>query len=131
MLEYFLKKNVKPLKTEKVVISERFTNEKGEPIPWIYQELSGADGEKLFSEAILSHNNNPLWWVKKLAVYGFIEPNLKDPRLLEAYAVKTPEELIDVMLTGEEYGNLFAFLTPKGNKFFNRPLLDDVKKAKN
>lgn len=101
----------------KIVITERFKDEKGNPIPWTFQKLSAKETDEL-QEACMKQSYNPvtksqtmqiegLKYINALAARTIIDPNLKDKELQESYGTLGSEvDTMNAMLYPEEKDKL-------------------------
>lgn len=115
-LSAFLSQNAIKIENEKHVISERFIDEKGNPIPWEIRAIDETFNESLRKQctkkerdkktrAIIERTNYELY-LAKLIVECVVFPNLKDKELQESYGVLGAESLVKKMLTAGEYSEL-------------------------
>lgn len=111
-LKSFLKENAKEIKkTEEFIVSDRFTDENGNPAPFTLRRLKGSEITKIQELAVEIGDNNEVKtnmdaYQGTLIVACVEEPDLLNDELLKSYDAKSPQELIDNMLTGEEYNRL-------------------------
>lgn len=113
-LSAFLSQNVIKVENEKHVISDRFIDEKGNPIPWEIRSLSEEENEAIRKSCVKKTRNKGVvtqetdydLYLAKFAVESVVFPNLKDAELQKSYGVLGAESLLKKMLTGGEYAEL-------------------------
>ncbi len=121
-----LKAFLKPLYTEKtieVVISDRFVDDKGDPVPFklktlTQEEIATITRRSTHEKAIGGQRVQELdrnEFVNRCIVASCIEPDMKDKELCNAYGTEDPVQLPQKMLLGSEYNKLgSAFLELNG-----------------
>ena len=101
--------------TKKVIISARFTDENGEPQPFIIRVISQETNEGLRRQAVKPVKKNGVVvgedfdaakFGKLLVMACTVEPNLKDTELCEYYKTLDPLDVASRMLTAGEYNKL-------------------------
>ena len=97
-----------------VVISRRFTDKKGKPIPWIIRALTDIERDDIQRQCmrtVLVRKNGRYRNTQELDVVAFsnrlrakavVHPNLDDAALQNSYGVQCAEDLLGVMLTANE-----------------------------
>lgn len=117
-LKAFFMQNAEQVPNKKVVISNRFKDENGNPVEWEIKALDAgtqqdirtkamemkATGGKSSADIKMTYNtalSNIL-----TAVNAVVFPNLNDKELQDSYGVKKPEELIGKMLLPDEFDKL-------------------------
>ncbi len=101
--------NPKPVKSEKYVASDRYTDEKGNPLEWEIRSITTEENEVLMKECTRAvparrgrggagANIDFTAYNAKLAVACTASPNLHDVKLQDAYKVKDAETLLKAML---------------------------------
>ena len=113
-LNAFLSQNAIKTENEKHVISDRFVDEKGEPIPWEIRALTAEeDGalrksctKKIRNKGIITQETNYEEYISKMVVECVVSPNLRDKELQESYGVLGADKLVKKMLTSGEYAEL-------------------------
>ena len=78
--------SAKPPVLEKKVQMKRMSAELGQPVVFTIKALS----YNVINEFVANKDESDLWTVLE----GLVEPNLKDPRLLDKYGAATPIELL-------------------------------------
>ena len=110
----FLKKNALATNKEiEFVVSKRFVDEEGKPVPFILRTLKGSEILTLQESATKVQKNGLAQremknFVSSLCVACVVEPNLLSEELQNDYGVLTPHDLLDEMLDGGEYMALFT-----------------------
>lgn len=113
-LNAFLSQNAIKAENEKHVISDRFVDGKGEPIPWEIRALTAEEDEalrktctkKIRNKGIITQETNYEEYMAKLIVECVVFPNLRDKELQESYGVLGADKLVRKMLTSGEYAEL-------------------------
>jgi len=113
-LQAFFAQNVQAEIVEEFVVSERFKDENGKPIPWKIRALRESENAEIRKAATkrvkvkgqyvpeLDHEV----YVAKLIAESVVFPNLKDAELQKSYGVLGAEELLRKMLLAGEYSKL-------------------------
>lgn len=97
-----------------IVASNRFKNEDGEPIAWVFRLFDVAEIADIKKSAAKAINRNgqksvsvDMQLLNERAILGSVEyPNLKDKTLQDAYGVLSDRELLLKMLEGRELERL-------------------------
>lgn len=133
----FLATNVAKVENKKVVISNRFRDEKGQPIKWELKTLSADDNDALERRCYvnvpivgrkgqftreLDRNKYTSLLLAETVVY----PDLNNAELQDSYGVKTPDELLKKMLTLAEYNKLAEEMANASSENLN-DLIDEAK----
>ena len=114
-LNAFLSQNVDKVKEVEFVVSDRFKDEKGKPVPFVLVPIDGNGDEKLKEECTIqevSKAGKPIvkfdsvGYGRKMTVVTVKEPNLNSKELQDSYGVMSAEELITKMLLPGEYAKL-------------------------
>lgn len=136
-LKAFLACNVDKVENRKVVISNRFKDEKGNPIEWELKTLSAEDNDALERTCYvnvpvvgrkgqftreLDRNKYTSLLLAETVVY----PDLNNAELQDSYGVKTPDALLKKMLTLSEYNKLAEELANASSENIN-DLVDEAK----
>jgi len=134
-LQAFFAQNVQSDIVEEFVVSERFKDENGKPIPWKIRALTEAENVEIRKSAT-KHVKvrgqyipqlDPEEYISKLIAASVVFPNLKDAELQKSYGVIGAEELLRKMLLPGEYGKL-AQKVQEINGFEDiQELVDEVK----
>lgn len=134
----FLASNVVKVENKKVVISNRFKDEKGKAIEWELKTLNADDNDALERRCYvnvpvvgrkgqytreLDRNKYTALLLAETVVY----PDLNNAELQDSYGVKTPEDLLKKMLTLAEYNKLAEEMANASTENMN----DLVEEAKN
>ena len=105
-LNGFFKSNAKSLPDVKVVVSERFTDQDGNPIEWVLHPISTKLVEEITKrntktvikngkkESIVNEENLNAELLEAVVLY----PSLNDAELQDSYGVSSANELLSVML---------------------------------
>lgn len=137
-LQAFFAQNVQSDIVEEFVVSERFKDENGKPIPWKLRTLSEAENEELRKSARQYvkgkggqriPETNPEIYLAKVAVASVVFPDLKDAELQKSYGVMGAEDLLKKMLLAGEYAALIQKVQEING--FDRDINDLVDEVKN
>lgn len=105
-LNGFFKSNAKSLPDVKVVVSERFTDEDGNPIEWVLHPISTRRVEEITKrntkttikngkkESTVNEENLNAELLEAVVLY----PSLNDAELQDSYGVSSANELLGAML---------------------------------
>ena len=105
-LAAFLKQNKKETGNIKFVASQKFVDEKGNPIEWTLRAMTSKDSERI-RKACQSYgkggkvNVDTARFNRMVAANCTVEPNLKDAELQDSYGVMGEEDLIVEMLDND------------------------------
>lgn len=139
-LSAFLAENAIPVKNVKFVVSKRFLDADGKPIPWEIKTITGKEDEALRKECA-KHISIPGkknqyqretdydMYLGKLAVACTVFPNLNDKELQDSYHIMGAEALLKTMLTPGEYVDYVQKIQSVCG--FDTTLQEDVDTAKN
>ncbi len=132
-LNAFLAQNALKIENEKHVISERFIDNEGKPIPWEIRALSEEENQALRKSAtkVVSHKRYIVpetdydLYLARMTAEAVVFPNLKDAELQKSYGVLGADELLGKMLTAGEYAKLLEVVQEVNG--FNRDLVEEAK----
>lgn len=114
-LSLFFAENVDSEIIEEVVVSERFKDPDGNPVPWKLRSLTEAENEEIRKSATKRVKVKKNMYVPetdsgeytaKLVVASVVYPNLKDAELQKSYGIMGAEALLRKMLLPGEYVTL-------------------------
>jgi hypothetical protein len=136
-LQAFFAQNAAVSGTEEFVVSNRFKDKDGNPIPWKLRTISEAENEEIRKTATRYvkgkggqrlPETSPEEYLAKVAVASVVYPDLKDAELQKTYNVMGAEALIRTMLLAGEYAALIGKVQ-EFNGFDQdiNDLVDDVK----
>ena len=136
-LSAFLAQNALIVENEKHVISNRFIDDKGNPIPWEIRALSEDENQAIRKSCTkFSGRKGPRTpeidydlYLSKITAESVVFPNLKNAELQKSYGVLGANELLKAMLTAGEYANLLEVVQEVNG--FNSDMEDLVEEAKN
>jgi len=135
-LNVFFKENNTKIENVEYIVSNRFKDNKGNPIKWEIKILSTSEMNHLrehyttqkLTKGILvptiDNNNYMKAFITKCIVY----PNLNDKALQDSYNVYEPYELLEEMLTVGEFNNLVGYITDL-HDYNAQEVVDDIKKG--
>ncbi|WP_028563045.1 phage tail assembly chaperone [Paenibacillus pinihumi] len=123
--------------TEELIVSERFVDDKGQPIPWKLRSITEEENteiRKASTKRVKGRNGSTISefnqeeYVAKMAAAGVVYPNLKSQELQESYKAIGAEMLLRKMLRPGEYGVLLE-KAQEMNGFVTdtKELIDEVK----
>lgn len=138
LLKAFFAQNVQSDIVEEFVVSERFKDEAGNPIPWKIRTLSEAENEEI-RKASTQYvkgkggqripETKPEVYLAKIAVASVVFPDLKDAELQKSYGVLGAEDLLKKMLLAGEYAALIQKVQEING--FDRDINELVDEVKN
>lgn len=113
-LSAFLADNVKKEESIKYVVSERFVDEEGKPVPWEIGSITSKEDDKMRRDATkmtpvmgkrgqYARETDYNEYLNKLATRCTLFPNLHDAQLQNSYGVLGAEQLLQTMLKPGEY----------------------------
>ena len=112
-LDAFLKGNAKPIEDIEMIVSKRFMDEKGNPIPWILRQLTAKENNNLRKKHTkkiknklgrIEENFNADAYQEEFITSSVIFPDLTDTQLQQSYGALGA--LLQKMLTADEFANL-------------------------
>lgn len=120
-LNAFLAENAIKAENEKVVVSKRFIDEKGNPIKWEIRTISSDEDESIRKECTkrvpvagkhgqYTRETDIELYLSKMAVACTVFPNLNDSQLQDSYKAMGAEQLIKAMLLPGEYSTYLETL---------------------
>ena len=101
---------------KEIVISKRFVDEKGDPIPFKIRAITQAENDQIIKASKRSVKVNGVMQEKldttemsrRLVVEGTVYPDFRDSELCNGYGTMNPYEVPGKMLLAGEYSNLLA-----------------------
>lgn len=113
----FMAQNVAKLENKKVIISDRFKDENGNPIPWEIRAITSEEADELMRRSMVqvpvagrrgqfTREMDQIKYTSLLLTASVVYPSLDDAELQDSYGVKTPEELLKKMLYPREENKL-------------------------
>lgn len=113
----FMAGNVEKVENKKVVISNRFKDENGNPIPWEIRALSAAENDELQRHCMVnvpvpgkknqfSRELDQVKYTAMLLTSSVVYPSLDDEELQNSYGVMGADALLRKMLYLHEYNKL-------------------------
>ena len=101
---------------KEVIISKRFVDEKGDPIPFKIRAITQAENDQIIKASKRSVKVNGVMQEKldttemsrRLVVEGTVFPDFRDSELCKGYNTMSPYEVPGKMLLAGEYSNLLA-----------------------
>lgn len=138
-LSAFFAENAIKIENKKVVVSNRFRDEDGQPVEWEIKALTTDENEECQRKAMVNipdavrrgqytRELDSIKYQSALNTAAVVWPDLNNAELQDKYGVKTPEALLKKMLYAEET----AELTKEILSFSKIETLEDkVQEAKN
>lgn len=134
-LNSFLKRSEIQLQNIKCVVCEDITDERGKPVEWELKKLTAKEGNIAQDEAVNLNiktqdaSFDQSLFREKVVAMSVVYPNLNNKELQDAFGARTPEDLLQSMLSMSEY----MALEQKVNELNgNVKILEEVKEeAKN
>jgi len=113
-LSAFMAQNAVQTENQKLVVSNRFLDEAGKPIPWEIRALSeeeDAELKRVCTVKTISKGRQITFfdnqrYMNMLVALSVAYPDLKDAELQKSYGVTSDTSLIQKMLIAGEYLNL-------------------------
>lgn len=137
-LQAFFAQNVQAEITEDFIVSDRFKDEGGKPIPWKLRSMTEGENEAIRKSATkrvkvkgrgYMPEINQEEYLAKLVISSVVFPNLKDAELQKSYGVMGAEALLKKMLFPGEYGELLGKVQEVNG--FDKDLNEMVDEVKN
>lgn len=137
-LQAFFAKNTTAEITEEVIVSERFKDENGKPIPWKIRAITESENEQLRKAATQYVKGpggrrvaeiQPEVYMAKVVVSSVVFPDLKNAELQKSYGVLGAEDLLKRMLLSGEYARLVQAVQEVNG--FDKDINELVEEVKN
>lgn len=137
-LSAFFAQNAAVADPESFVVSTRFKDPKGNPLPWKLRAMTEAENAEIRKSAtkinkgkggIRTPEVDSSDYIAKLTVASVVFPNLKDEELQVSYGVRGADNLIRKMLMPGEYAELVNKVQEING--FDREMTDLIEEAKN
>ena len=133
-ISLFFKDNEKDLATEEIVVSERFLDEKKQPIKWKIRQLPQTLVDQLKKDCTtttkkrgnITSNIDDDKLYKSMIIEAVVDPNLKDKELLKNRGFIDPKKMLADMLHTGEYATLNEAVL-KLNKLDDEEVIEEVK----
>ena len=109
---------------KEVVISKRFQDENGNPVPFKIRPLSQDENDALVKAATITYRDrtgkeatkfNRFKYSRSLVVAATVEPDFRAKELCDAYGTSNPEEVPGKMLLSGEYQKLMDAILDQSN----------------
>lgn len=138
-MDVFMKGKAKQVVTEEVIVSKRYVDEAGNPIPFLLKAIDTKRIETLQDECTVPQFKKgkkvgeQVDWKRfacRLAVETTVFPNFKDQELLKSYDLVDPCDLVkEILNVGGEYAELIQAVQRVNG--FDSDFEDLVEEAKN
>jgi hypothetical protein len=136
----FFKEKVKRPENIKVVLSDRFVDEKGKPLEWEIQAINAKEDDEIKAECTKSvmipgkkdqytMQMDGIEYIAKLTAACVKYPDLYDAELQDNYKVKTPVDLLGTMLLPGEKTELTKIVQKLCG--YEPSMNTEIQKAKN
>lgn len=136
-LSAFFAQNAEMEIVDELVVSERFKDEKGEPIPWKLRSMTEEENEQVRKAStkkvkgkggVYTPEMDFNEYTARLVAMCVVYPDLKDAELLKSYGVMAAESLLKRMLLPGEYTTLLQKVQVlNGFDKSEQDLVDEVK----
>ena len=137
-LSFFLAANAEKRENKKVVVSTRFKNKDGKPVPWEIRSVSLEEDEALRKSCTkkvqVTGRKNQLTtdfdanaYLLKLVARAVVYPDLNNEELQNSYGVMGAEQLLKVMLYKDEFDMLAEEVTRVTEREDINDLVDEAK----
>ena len=105
---------VNPVERKEVIISDRFVDEKGKPVPFVIRPLTQEENDRLIRQSTrrvkvngqLVEQLDQTEYGRRVVVAAAVEPDFTASELCKAYGTLDPIEVPGKMLLVGEYGKL-------------------------
>lgn len=138
-MDVFMKGKAKQVVEEEVIVSKRYLDENGAPVPFVVRAIDTKRIEELQDECtkVIMKKGKKIgeemdWkrFANRLAVESTVYPNFKDQELLNSYGLVDPCDLIkEILNVGGEYVELISAVQRVNG--FDEDFEDLVEEAKN
>lgn len=113
-LSLFFAQNVVSEIMDEAIISPRFKDKDGQPVPWKLRSMTEEENEmirkssqrKIKEKGVVTLDTNSDEYLAKLVVASVVFPDLKDAELQKSYGVLGADQLLRKMLLPGEYATL-------------------------
>ncbi|MFC5703185.1 phage portal protein [Cohnella faecalis] len=137
-LSVFYAQNVAVEEVEDFIVSERFKDKAGKPIPWKLRSMTEEENEECrkaatrkvkgkYGQQTVETNSDD--YLAKLVVSSVTFPNLKNADLQKSYGVMGAESLLRKMLRPGEYSSIVQKVQELNG--FDKDLNDLIEEVKN
>ncbi len=137
-LSFFLAENVEKKQNLKVAISDRFKDDKGNPVKWEIRSISAVEDEALRKACTrrvqipgkknqFTQDFDSNAYIAKLAAAAVVYPDLNDAALQNSYGAMGAEQLLRTMLYKEEFDKLTEIITGASESDDINDLVDEAK----
>lgn len=109
---------------KEIVISRRFQDEKGNPVPFKIRALTQEENDALIKAATVTYRDrtgkeatklNNVKYSRSLVVAATVEPDFRSKEMCDAYGTANPEEVPGKMLLSGEYQKLMDAILDTSN----------------
>ncbi|MEC0269414.1 phage tail assembly chaperone [Paenibacillus anseongense] len=136
-ISVFFAGNVEVKTQEDFIVSPRFKDKEGKPVPWVIQSITEEENDVIRKSATkvtrvkgqTQSEINQTEYIAKLVVASVAFPNLKAAELQQSYGVLGAEALVKKMLLSGEYAQLIMKVQEING--FDRDMNELVEDAKN
>lgn len=137
-LTCFLAGNVEKRENKKVVVSNRFKDKNGNPIPWEIRSISADEDEAIRKSCtkrvpVVGKKNqftqdfDANGYLTKLAARAVVYPDLNNAELQTSYGAMGAEQLVKVMLYKDEFDTLTEAIVSSTETEDMEELVDEAK----
>lgn len=126
----FLAENAKKIDKTEFIVSERFKDKHGKPVPWVLAPVSCSVDNAIKKRCTHGREFDNLSYSVELTVASVLEPNLANAELQDSYHVYGKRQLLETMLTAGEFNAMtLKALEINGMAKPMQELIDDAKNA--
>lgn len=126
----FLAENAKKVGKESFIVSDRFKDKHGKPVPWVLAPVSCTVDNSIKQKCAHGKDFDNLSYTIELTVASVVEPNLANADLQDSYHAYGKRQLLETMLTAGEFNALtLKALEINGLSKPIDELIDDAKNA--
>lgn len=137
-LQAFFAQNIAAAATEDFVVSTRFKDKNGNPVPWKIRTMTEAENEEIRKAAtrlvkgkngVKLPETNPEEYAARMVVASVVFPDMRNAELQKSYGILGAEELLKKMLLPGEYAALIQKVQEING--FDRDINEAVEEIKN
>ena len=137
-LSAFFAQNAKKIENKKIIVSERFVDAEGKPIPFEITCITSTENQKIKSECTkpvpvpgkkgqYTYQTDAQAYQTSLVTHCVVSPDLKNSELQDSYGVMSAEQLIGAMLTPAEFDDLVISVVELCGFSSDDDLIDEAK----
>jgi len=124
-------------RTEEVIVSDRFKDDKGDVVPFVVKCISQNENEKISKKSMVSIGSGKnarkeldhALYARRMIVECTVEPDFRDKEMCDYYGVIDPLDIPGLMLTVGEYGILSTAIMQINDLIDAQEKLDEAKNS--